>query len=349
MKTTELKLLTFAILLILSVPLRAQTLFVNATEGKDDASGTLRAPLASLDKAVSRANTFSGKEPITIKIAPGLYTLVNPLVVRPGSNLPANTKFTFEAMDMPGDKTWTPAKMPVIQCVADSNRTGKLKHASIAFQVERNDVVIKGLKFTGNPNPASLYYYVIQRRDSTLTGLEISQCYFVGDKNSAPMQGGVFAQGAGITVDHCIFYGIKNAVMVFSGLKDFSLTHSIIYGAYEGAVWYGYGQSSYSPFTFHDNIVADGNYFWVGYRGVHPNYQFSNSVIAGNASYMGFNEDEIIPDRLNKPVEKGIRKSGTVLLNEVTAKGIPGDYLNLSPASAGKDIDAGIFLNSKNK
>jgi hypothetical protein len=129
---------------------------------------------------------------VTIKIAPGLYTIVHPLVVRRGSNQTATAKYTFEAIAMPGDTGWTPAKIPVIQCVADSNRAGKLKHASAAFQVERNHVAIKGLKFTGNPNPASQYYYVIERRDSTLAGLEISRCYFIGEKNSAPVQGGVF-------------------------------------------------------------------------------------------------------------------------------------------------------------
>jgi hypothetical protein len=317
MKLVQLKFLTFVILLILSVPLSAQTLFVDAVRGNDDAPGTVNAPLASLEKAVNQANKFRSDEPVTVKIAPGLYTIVNPLVIHQEASQPVTAKFIFEAMVMPDDTAWTPAKMPVIQCIADSNRTGKLKHASVAFQVERNHVVIKGLKFTGNPNPASQYYYTIERRDSTLTGLEISQCYFIGEKNSAPIQGGVFAQGAGISVDHCIFYGVKNAVMVFLGVKDFSLTHSIIYGAYEGAVWYGYGQSSDMPFTFSDNIIAGGNYFWVGYRGTHPNYKFNNSLISGNAFYMGFNEEEIMPDLLNKPIEKGIRKFGKVLFNEV--------------------------------
>ena len=271
-----MKLLTIAILLILSVRLSAQTLYVDQSKGNDTAPGTPDAPLATLGQAVVKANKFSGNEPIVIRIAPGLYTITHPLIILPEINRPSIAGFTFEAVVMPDDTDWTPEKMPVIQCVADSNRKGKLPHASIAFQVERNNVTIKGLKFDGNPNPASQFYYAIERRDSTLTDLKVSQCYFIGEKNSAPMQGGVFAHGAGITVDHCIFYGAKNAVLVFKGLKDFSLTHSIIYGAYEGAVWYGYGQSSDMPFTFHDNIIANGNYVWIGYKGVHPNY---NSAI----------------------------------------------------------------------
>jgi hypothetical protein len=333
--------------LILSAHLSAQTLYVNVTEGKDDATGTQSTPLASLQTAVAKANQFNGNKPVTIIIAPGLYTIVHPLVIRSASARSVTTTYTVRPLVMPYDTNWTPTKMPVIQCIADSNRVGNLKHARIAFQVECNQVVIKGLKFIGNPNPSCQYYYAIERKDSTLNRLEVSQCYFIGEKNSAPMQGGVFAQGAGITVDHCIFYGVKNAVLVFLGLKDFSLTHSIIYGAYEGAVWYGYRQSSDMPFTFHDNIVARGNYFFVGYRGIHPNYRFSNSVISGNAHYMGFNEDEIMPDTLNKPVGKNINKSGKVVLNEIKTKGIPKDYLNLSASSAGRDIDAGIFDHAK--
>ncbi|MFB0494509.1 hypothetical protein ABID99_000746 [Mucilaginibacter sp. OAE612] len=228
MKPTALKFLSFIILLIWSIPLSAQTLYVDGIQGRDDAPGTQSEPLASLEKAVIKANTFSGEEPITIKIAPGLYIIKSALAIRDESNRQVAEKYTFEAMVMPGDPDWAPAKMPVIQCVADSNRAGKLKHAGSAFQVARSHVVIKGLKFTGNPNPASEYYYVIERRDSTLTGLEISQCYFIGEKNSAPIQGGVFAQGAGIRVDHCIFYGVKNAVMVFLGIRDF-FTHSFYY------------------------------------------------------------------------------------------------------------------------
>jgi hypothetical protein len=336
----QFKFLILAVLLICGQFTRSQVIYVDGTHGNNANTGTAGAPLASLEEAVNRTNLLDGHQPITIKVAPGLYTVMQPLIIRSRKDA---AKLSVEAMVMPDDTGWAPAKMPVIQCVADSNRTGKLLHASIAFQIERNNVSIQGLKFTGNPNPASEYYYAIERRDSTLTGLEVSQCYFIGDRNSAPMQGGIFAQGANIGVDHCIFYGLKNAVLVFLGLKDFSLTHSIIYGAYEGAFWYGYGQSSVMPFTFSDNIVADGNYFFVGYRSKHTNYKFSNSLIAGNKAYMGFNEEEVMPDQLNKPVEDHVLKSGKVDLVQITLKGIPANYLNLSPSSAGADIDAGIF------
>jgi hypothetical protein len=83
MKIIELKSLTVLILLILRVPLSAQTLYVDAVKGRDDAPGTANTPLASLEKAVSQADKFKSDEPVTVKIAPGLYTIMSPLVIRP--------------------------------------------------------------------------------------------------------------------------------------------------------------------------------------------------------------------------------------------------------------------------
>lgn len=339
----------FAILFLFSVcSAKAQSLYVDPLKGNDQAKGTLTEPLASLDKAVSLAKGFTGNNNIDIKLAPGLYVVPQSLKIE--SNTQAvSGKFTIGALVMPDDAEWTPAKMPVIQVTADSNRLGKLSHASVAFQVERNNVALKGLKFLGNPNPASVYFYAIERRNNTLKDLEISQCYFIGEKNSAPIQGGIFVQGEGIHIDHCIFYNCKNAVLSFLNVKDFSITHSIIYGAYEAAIWLGYGPDADLPFTFHDNIVANGNYFWVGAKGIHKNYLFSNSVISGNTNYLGVNGDTIAPDQINKPTERNIDKSGKVVLSEITAGGVPHDYLNLSGSSAGKQIDAGIFINKKNK
>ncbi|HVW15015.1 MAG TPA: hypothetical protein VHB54_14365 [Mucilaginibacter sp.] len=318
----------------------AQTFYVDNSHGDDRNAGTAKAALASLCEAVKRANLSRQNQPIVIKVAPGLYTLKEPITI---SGHSYTAKYSVEALVMPDDSGWTPAKMPVIQCIADGNRAGKLEHASTAFQIQRNHVSIRGLKFIGDPHPASVYYYAIERKDSTLTGLEITQCYFLGDRYSMPMQGGVFAQGVKVSVDHCIFYGVKNAVLVFVGLKYFSLTHSIIYGSYEGAVWYGYGLSGDVPFTFSDNVITGCNYFWVGYRGKHPNYKFTNSQISGNAHYMGFNEQEILPDTINKPMEERVRKSGKVSLVEADLKGLPLNYLNLAASSAGSDIEAGLF------
>lgn len=323
--------------------LNAQTLYVDPVKGKDEAKGTMGDPLASLEKAVSMAARFAGDEPIKIRLAPGLYVLTAQIVIASPKEKSDTLPYTIEAIVMPDDTSWRPDKMPVIQSVSGNNKNyGNFDHC-IGFQVERNKVCIKGLKFLGNANPGVQYYYAIERHRSELQALEIEQCIFIGEKNAARMQGAVFAQGSGIHVDHCIFYGCKNAVLAFIGIEGLSITHSIIYGAYEGAFWFGWKETADLPFVFSDNVVADCNYFFVGYPGLHPGYAFSHSLISGNKHYLGFNKDSIEPDGQNTPKETDMRKSGKVELKEVTAAGIPRDYLHLTPGSAGADIPAGIF------
>ena len=328
---------------------KSQTLFVDAIKGNDDAKGTVTEPLRSLERSVAITNTFAGDKPVTIKLAPGLYLLTQQVIVSSFKKQTDTVKYTIEAMVMPDDTAWSPAKMPVIQLVSANNKDyGHFNHC-VGFQIERNNVSLRGLKILGNTCPDVQYYYPVERHNQDLKSLEISQCYFIGEKNSSPIQGCVFAQGSGIHVDHCVFYGCKNAILVFVKIEDFSLTNSIIYGAYEGAVWYGYGASADLPFTFQNNIISNSDYFFVGYKGVHASYVFNNSLVANNTHYMGFNGDSIIPDTLNKPMENNIRKFGTVILNEVTSHGMPKNYLNISETSAGNDIPAGIFKKQKHE
>jgi hypothetical protein len=64
-----------AILFVFWGHLTAQTLYVDAAKGSDENTGLISKPLASLQKAVSLANQYTKGVPVTIKIAPGLYTL----------------------------------------------------------------------------------------------------------------------------------------------------------------------------------------------------------------------------------------------------------------------------------
>ncbi len=175
--------------------------------------------------------------------------------------------------------------MPVISSIAANNDNRYFKHCA-GLLVARSNVRIRGLKFTGNPNPSVAYYYPIVRDSLTLNNLEVSQCYFIGDRNSSPVQGALYVEGPGIHVDHCIFYGCKNAVLAFEKMKGFSLTHSIIYGAYECAVWYGWHDEPNEPFTFSNNVVSQCHYFWYVVRlpDTSP-YHFDHSLICENEGY----------------------------------------------------------------
>ncbi|HMH23002.1 MAG TPA: hypothetical protein VK563_14545 [Puia sp.] len=321
----------------------AQTLYVDAVKGKDGASGTLSEPLASLQQAVTLAKAFTGKATITIKISPGLYQSSGLLTIESGYAAGDTAKYTLEAAVMPDDTSWNPGKMPVISSIGTNNDKRYFNHCA-GIIVARPNVCIRGLKFTGNPNPAVAYYYPIVRDSLTLNNLELSQCYFIGERNSAPIQGAVYVEGPGIRVDHCIFYGCKNAVLAFEKMKGFSLTHSIIYGAYECAVWYGWNGQPNEAFTFSDNIVSHCSYFW--YASNWPDrsvYRFDHSLICENGEYAQTSGKTAYEKLTVQFPENDVRKTGTVKLVEVGIDGLPHDYLNLAPGSDGADIGAGIF------
>lgn len=338
------KLIYVCIILLLSVArnLNAQVVFVDAVKGREEAKGTITDPLASLEKAIALASDFTGNEPVTIKIYPGLYVLQHQLEVRTRKLVGDTARYSLEAAMMPDDPDWQPGKMPVIQSVSPNNSVTQFTH-SVGLLVSKNNVSFKGLKFLGNANPDVMYYYPITRENETYKGLEVSQCYFIGEKNSAPIQGAIWAHGAGTKVDHCVFYGCKNALLLFKSIKDFSLTNSIIYGAYEAAVWFGPYESA---FTFRNNVISNCNYFWLRPEDSFPSYPFSHSLITDNQHFMGmYTNKGPIEAKKNNHTETGIRKSGKVRLNEVEMNGLPKGYLNLAPQSDGKDLNAGIFKN----
>ena len=319
--------------------LNAQTLYVDAINGKDNSSGTQASPVASLEKAVALAHDFAGNQPVTIKVSPGLYVL-RQLVEIKTKQSDDTAPYTLEAAIMPDDADWQPSKMPVIQSVSADNSTTQFVH-SVGFLVAKNNVHFKGLKFVGNANPSVRYYYPITRENETLQGLNVSQCYFIGERNSSPIQGAIWAHGGGTHVDHTIFYGCKNALLLFKSIKDFSLTNSIISGSYEAAVWFGKNEPD---FLFSNNIVTNCAYFWLRPENTDPNYTFRNSIIAGNAHYMGFfGPKGAIDASSTNQIEQGIKKTGTILLSEVKTNGLPVDYLNPLPQSEGYDLKAGIF------
>lgn len=182
------------ILLFLSVVhAGGQTIFVDASRGKDGAAGTITDPVASLENAVVLARSFSGNEPVTIRLYPGLYLLRQQAELKTGKLADDTMRYSIEAVVMPDDPDWKPASMPVIQSVSADNSSTQFIHA-VGFLAAKHNVRLRGLKFVGSANPSVRYYYPVTRENENLSGLEISQCYFIGEKNSAPIQGAIFAR-----------------------------------------------------------------------------------------------------------------------------------------------------------
>jgi len=326
------------LLICLGHTLRAQVIYVDAVKGDDQATGSVSQPVSSLHQAVQLSRTFSGERDITIKLAPGLYVLSQLVKIQP-SERADTTRFTLEAFIMPDDTAWKPASMPVIQSISANNLKTYFEHCA-GLEILRNKVSIRGVKFVGNANPSVDYYYPIERDSASLKDLRVSQCLFIGERNWAPIQGAIYMEGTNtVQVDHCVFYHCKNALLLFYSAKGFSLTHSIIDGSYESAIWYGYKKEADASFVFQNNIVTGSDYFFLSSRSEdHPSFTFSNSVITGNHHYMGIYDSGAGLTPYKRPgthKERGIQKTGKVILNQVSPMDIPRNYLQPTAQSTG--------------
>ncbi|WP_286851110.1 hypothetical protein [Sphingobacterium sp. UBA7253] len=317
--------------------LMAQTIYVDPINGSDSNTGRLETPLKSLEKAIAKIDSLTEAKSPTIKLLPGLYILKDKIVLQ-GNKKPS---LTIEAGILPGAKDWNPYKMPVIGSVSGNNSDVQFPH-STSLLVNMNNVTIRGLKFIGNPNPNISYYYPISKKDTSYTGLNIQQCFFIGERNSSPIQAAIWAHGKGTHVDHCIFYECKNALVLLENIKDFSLTNSIVSGAYEAAVWFG---PYLSEFQFKNNIISNCNFVWLRKDGTSPSYQFRNSLFAGNKNFMGFytNNGLKIAKRNEHSEDKILRTNDKVDLKIVELNGLFQDYLHLSDKKLVETYRSGIF------
>lgn len=321
----------------------AQVLYVDAQNGNDQYIGSMEKPFKSISQALEIGNNLTGQGAIIIKIMPGIYTLKDKVAINPLRILDDTTRYIIEAAMMPDDPNWAPEKMPSIQSISDNNSTTFFPHAT-GFLVSSAYVTLRGLRFLGNPHPQVAYYYPISKEDQSLESLEVRQCQFIGNKEAAKIQGGIWAHGPNNIVANCVFYECRNAVLFFNNVSGFTIKNSIIYGSYESAFWFG--AEDYS-FNFSNNIISNNNHVIVGSsKDLKYSSSFSNSLISNNKGYVGYwsrDEQKII--NIDKPniVEKNIIKSGTVHLVENKAVKLDKMHLHLHKDSPGGQLKAGIF------
>lgn len=323
-----------------------QTLYVDAVKGKTKASGAVTDPLLSLAEAVLKTNSFKGTEPVTIKLYPGLYLVNQKLTLKTAASAGGRQPYTIEAVMLPDDKNWLPASMPVILSVSGNNATYEFAHCE-GMLVAQSKVTIKGLKFVGNPNPGVHYYYPVRREDKNLSGLNVSQCLFIGEANSSAIQSAFWAAGQDIRVDHCIFHNSKIAFVLSGNISGFSLTHSIIDGAYNTAIWYGFDKTQ-PAFTVSNNIITNCYYVMVyPVENGQPAYTFRNCYITDNKNYLGNYpkaQDRFFAEKNRHIKEVNVNKTGLIQYATVKDDGITRDNLNLTKYSAARTTGAGLFM-----
>ncbi len=276
-------ILLFTFSFSISLYTQSVVYYVNPQTGNDQHDGSAQIPFATLEKAVMQANNLTGQGNITIKLSPGLYTLKDKLIVNPIRQLSDSTRFTIQARVMPSDTQWTMEKVPVIQSISEDNSSTQFNH-STGILVAENHVTIEGIKFLGNPSPVVPYYYPISREDQTLDDLIIRECLFVGNKESARIQGAVWAHGTRIDISNCIFYECRNAILLFNNVTGFNISQNIITQSYESALWLG---NEIDSFSFRENVVANNQNFLVMPAESKYSSAFKKSIISGNASYVG--------------------------------------------------------------
>ncbi len=327
---------------VLITSLNAQTYYVDANIGNDLNTGTYEAPFKSINKAVKQANTLTGNGTIVIKLLPGIYVLEDKIDINPVRILSDTSRYIIEADIMPDDQEWSPEKMPVIQSISANNSVTYFAH-SLGFLVASDYVTIRGLKFVGNANPMVDYYYPIAKENENLSDLLIAHCIFIGDKEVSKIQGGVYVHGPQNTISHCVFYGCRNAILIFNNADGFTVEHTIVYNSYESAFWLG---SEDYQFVFTNNVIVNNSNFLVKPKDTKYSSPFSNSVIANNLGHVGYwsREDKKIV-QIPEPDIKldNIRSSGTVNLNKNMGVKLEKYHLHLKNGSEGFDLDAGIF------
>lgn len=330
--------------ILTSIKAKAQTYYVDPLSGQENATGSRANPLLSIEKAVALADHAERRDTIHIRLAPGLYILKSKLVIRTAQK-PDRVPYIIEAAVMPDDQGWEPGKMPVIQTIGGVNDTIGFSHA-VGLSVEKDNVSLLGLKFLGNPNSSVENFYPIRRAGKLLSGLTVSQCVFVGEANSSPIQSAFWVSGPGIHVDHCIFHNCKIAFVLGSEVNDFSLTNTIIDGAYNTAIWYGFA-GNVPSFNFSGNVITNSSYVMVyPQEKGQPNFRLKNSYLAGNDNLFGAYPKE--QDRFFSESRTALKLVNTDLKKiisfvKVQNSGITHDNLNISSPSDARTIKAGLF------
>ena len=330
----------------------AQAVYVDSNMGNDKNPGTKEAPFHSLQKAAEIIGSVDNNI-FTIKINPGIYILDHHLPVKTEKEL-LNKRIIIEASILPGDTSWTPNKMPVIDCKAMKGEISAHDNFVVGFLIKQSHVTIRGLKFHGYFYP-HVRYFPVARFDKSKTDLLVEQCLFVGDANISQIQSGVIAHGDEVLINHCVFYGTRNTVVFFmdsgNGIKEGNgIINSIIYGVSHG-VWV---VAPDKDFRFENNIVSNCRYVFVKSKSNPTKYSMKNCIVVNNKYFTGMpNDKQLVPDDFEIE-ENNITKEGsvTLVLTGVNEKPfldeiempLPVNYMHPIDGSLGSNLDAGLFM-----
>lgn len=357
------QLLTVLLLSIFSFQGFAQlekgVLYVNPESGNDTNSGQKELPLRSLLAAAERINTAEGEGTVTVFLSEGMYTLDTTVRFEPTRwKFTREDRLTIRAEILPDDPEWDPGKMPVVISTMPFKNIpdDRLGGASNGIQIETSHVTIQGLRMLGSPvheRPKEglvIRNYPIIREGRNLDDLRVTQCLFLGDIHAAPNHLPVLASGQGVVVDHCVFFGVKDAVVFWFSdrpAENCEMHHNLIVNIYGAAVW---TWSLAEDFKYYNNVVTQAETFWILNRDEKNAFNLSNSLVVGYNQLVnkgggpaGLGE-AADPSKLRLGENVIIQKEGSL---EIVKDPTSLYYLQLAPGSLGSELGAGLFYQKK--
>lgn len=357
------KLHTIVLLLLFSFQGFAQlekgVLYINPESGNDANTGQKENPLRSLYEAAARINATEGEGSVTVFLSEGMYALDTTVRFDPAKwKFTRENRLTIRAEVLPDDKDWHQGKMPVVISVMPFQNIpdDRLGGASNGIQVETSHVTIQGLRMLGSPvheRPQEgkvIRNYPIIREGRNLDDLRVTQCLFLGDIHSTPNHLPVLASGQGVVVDHCVFYGVKDAVVFWHSDRPSErseMHHNLIVNIYGAAVW---TWSLAEDFKYYNNVVTGAEAFWILDKEEKNSFNLSNSLVVGYNQLVNKGGG---PANLGEPADASKLKLGeNVIIQREGSLEIVKDptslyYLQLAPGSLGSDLGAGLFYNKK--
>lgn len=333
-------------------------IYVNANTGKNSNNGTLQAPLHTLDEAAKRVNSSEGKEAITIYLSKGVYGMDKTADFNAvNREFTKVNRLTIRAELLPGDSSWTAADMPIVfSTMPFSVETNAKKEVTggqnFGILVQNSHVTIQGLRILGepvheNPNEGVLVRnYPIVWDGKNVEDLRVTQCLFIGSKYAIPNHLGILASGKALEVDHCVFYGVKDALVMWnSPATNSSMHHNLIVDSYGGVVW---TWSATDDFKFYNNAVSNTNVLWILQKDEKYSYNIDNSVIVGYKSLVNKGGSPQEFGEKGNPAK--IKISPTVILKREGKLDIVEDqtskmYMYIKPGTLGSELGAGLFYN----
>jgi len=332
-------------------------IYINATTGKNMNDGTQGSPLQTLSEAAKRLNSAKGKGAVTIYLSKGVYGMVETAEFKPVNwEFTTENRLTIRAEVLPDDTEWQPADMPVLISTmpfsVEKNEKNEITGGqNFGMLIQNSHVTVQGLRILGEPvheNPSKgilIRNYPICWEGKNLEDLRITQCLFIGSKYAIPNHLAVLANGKALEVDHCVFYGVKDALVMWnSPASNSSMHHNLIIDSYGGVVW---TWSTTSDFKFYNNVISNANVIWVFEKDEKLSYDIDNSVIVGYNSLankgggaQGFGE-KADPAKLKMQRNVTLKTDGKLeIIDDQTNK----LYLHVKPGTLGADLGAGLFM-----